>query len=128
MEPKTVLLVEDQLDFLAVNKLYLERHGYRVITAEDGEAAVRSATRHMPNVILMDYSVPLLDGIGATTRLKTDPRTRDIPVVLLTAHAYGTVGRRAREAGCVSFINKPCEPRRVLDEVNKLAADGGAFA
>lgn len=128
MKQKTVLLVEDQLDFLAVNKLYLERHGYRVITAEDGEAAVSSATRHKPNVILMDFSVPLLDGIGATTRLKTDPRTRDIPVVLLTAHTYGTVGRRAREAGCAGFIHKPCEPRRILEEVIKLAGEDAAMA
>lgn len=120
MEQKTVLLVEDQLDFLAVHKLYLERHGFHVVTAEDGRAAVLRAQEHRPDVILMDFSIPLLDGIGATAQLKRDPDTRDIPVVLLTAHTYGTVGRRAREVGCASFISKPCEPRRVLDEVKKL--------
>ena len=123
MKQKTVLLVEDQIEFLALNKIYLERAGYRVITAEDGETAISRATRYRPHVILMDFSVPLLDGISATTKLKTDPRTRDIPVVLLTAHTYGSVGRRAREAGCAAFINKPCEPRRVLDEVRKLAGE-----
>lgn len=120
MEPKTILLVEDQIDFLAVNKIYLERHGYHVVTAEDGLEAVRCAQQHHPDVILMDFSVPRLDGIGATTQLKQDPGTRHIPVVLLTAHAYGSVGRRAREAGCSAFISKPCEPRRILEEVRKL--------
>ena len=120
MQPKTILLVEDQLDFLAINKLYLERHGYRVVSAEDGEDAVRSAREHQPDLILMDFTIPRLDGIGATARLKDDPGTRDIPIVLLTAHTYGSVGRRAREVGCVSFIGKPCDPRRVLSEVQML--------
>ena len=120
MEQKTVLLVEDQLDFLAVHKLYLERHGFRVVTAEDGRSAVLRAQEHHPHVILMDFSIPVLDGIGATAQIKGDPSTRDIPVVLLTAHSYGTVGRRAREVGCSGFISKPCDPRRVLEEVQKL--------
>jgi two-component system, cell cycle response regulator DivK len=120
MEQKTVLLVEDQLDFLAVHKLYLERHGFKVLTAEDGPTAVQSAREHHPNVILMDFTIPLLDGLCATAQIKGDPDTRDIPVVLLTAHTYGSVGRRAREVGCDAFIAKPCEPRRVLEEVRKL--------
>ena len=121
MTTKTILLVEDQLEFLAVHKLYLERHGFRVLTAEDGESAVRQARQHLPNVILMDYSVPQLDGIGATQELKKDPLTAGIPIVLLTAHTYGAVGKRAREAGCSAFLFKPVEPQRVLDEVRRLA-------
>ena len=119
MEQKTVLLVEDQLDFLAVHKLYLERHGFRVVTAEDGRTAVLRAREHHPHVILMDFTIPLLDGLSATAQIKRDPDTRDIPVVLLTAHTYGSVGRRAREVGCAGFISKPCDPRRVLEEVEK---------
>lgn len=119
MKSKTVLLVEDQIEFLAIYKLYLERHGYDVLVAEDGESAVRCAREHHPGVILMDFSIPRLDGIAATTQLKGDPATRDIPVLLLTAHAYGSVGRRAREAGCDGFIAKPCEPRRILSEVEQ---------
>lgn len=117
---KTVLIVEDQLEFLAIHKLYLEKHGYRVLAAEDGEVGLRFAREHRPNVILMDFSMPRLDGIEATIQLKRNPDTRDIPVVLLTAHAYGSVGRRAREAGCAGFVAKPCEPRRVLQEVQQL--------
>ncbi|HEX6927453.1 MAG TPA: response regulator [Longimicrobiaceae bacterium] len=120
MSSKTILFAEDQLDFLAVNKLFLERHGYKVVAAEDGEQAVQAAQEHRPDVIVMDFSMPRLDGVGATAALKTNPQTRDIPVIMLTAHSYGSVGRRAREAGCVCFISKPCDPKRVLNEVEAL--------
>lgn len=117
---KTILFAEDQLDFLAVNKLYLERHGYRVVAAENGEEAIRVAHECRPDLILMDFSMPRMDGIRATTAIKADPQTRDIPVIMLTAHSYGSVGRRAREAGCACFITKPCDPKRVLSEVESL--------
>ena len=99
MSSKTILFAEDQLDFLAVNKLFLERHGYRVVAAEDGEQAVLAAHEHRPDVIVMDFSMPRLDGIGATAALKTDPGTRDIPVIMLTAHSYGSGGRRRDMGG-----------------------------
>jgi len=120
MERKTILMVEDQLDFLAVNKIFLERHGYQVVTAEDGLEAIRCAQECHPDVILMDFTIPRLDGIGATERIKSDPGTQGIPVILLTAHTYGSVGRRAREVGCSAFIAKPCDPRRILEEVRKV--------
>ena len=128
MPTKTILMVEDQLDFLAVQKLYLERNGYEVLAVSDGIDAVACAKQRLPNVILMDLSLPRLDGLDATRQLKVDPSTRDIPVILLTAHGYGAAGRRAREAGCAAFLPKPCEPRRVLEEVQLLigpAADPG---
>lgn len=120
MSSKTILFVEDQLDFLAVNKLFLERHGYHVVAAEDGEQAVQAARDCRPDVIVMDFSMPRLDGVKATHALKTLPDTRHIPVIMLTAHSYGSVGRRAREAGCACFITKPCDPTRVLREVQNL--------
>lgn len=119
MAAKTVLIIEDQIEFLAVNKLYLERHGYRVLAAENGEEGVRFARQHQPDLILMDFSIPLLDGIGATAALKRDAATREIPVLLLTAHSYGSVGRRAVEAGCAGYIGKPVDPQRVLREVQQ---------
>lgn len=120
MSSKTILFAEDQLDFLAVNKLFLERHGYKVVAAEDGEQALIAARECRPDLIVMDFSMPRLDGIRATAALKTSPATRDIPVLMLTAHSYGSVGRRAREAGCVGVISKPCDPKRVLFEVENL--------
>jgi two-component system, cell cycle response regulator DivK len=119
MDQKTILIVEDQIDFLAIHKIFLERNGYRVISAENGREGVRCAREHHPNLILMDYSMPELDGVSAIRQLKQDPKTADIPVVLLTAHAYGSVGRRAREVGCAGFLAKPCDPRRVLNEVQQ---------
>lgn len=117
MACKTVLIVEDQFDFLAINKRFLERHGYHVLAAEDGEDGVRLAREHRPQLILMDLSVPRLDGLGATTLLRQDPETEHIPILLLTAHSYGSVGRRMKAAGCDGYLAKPCDPRRVLEEV-----------
>lgn len=119
MQPKTILMIEDQIDFLTVHKLYLEHHGYRVLAAMDGEEGLRSAREHRPDLIFTDFTVPRLDGLGVTARLKHDQTTRDIPVVLLTAHPYGSVGRRAREVGCAGFVSKPCDPLRVLQEVER---------
>lgn len=124
MDVKTILMIEDQFEFLAVNKLYLERHGYRVLAAEDGEEGVRVARKHRPDLILMDFSVPRLDGIGAASALKRDPATREIPILLLTAHSYGSVARRAFAAGCSGYIGKPCDPRRVLEEVQQRIGGG----
>lgn len=122
---KTVLFVEDQIEFRAIHRAYLERRGYRVLVADDGEKALHCAREERPDLILMDFSMPRLDGIRATAELKRDPGTRDIPVVLLTAHSYGSVGRRAREAGCDGYIGKPCDPSRLLAEVElRLGSPG----
>lgn len=114
---KTILIVEDQIETLAVHAYYLERKGYRVLRAEDGQQAVDSAREHAPDLILMDLSIPVLDGFSATRALKQDPRTGHIPVVVMTAHTFGSVGKRAIDSGCDGFLMKPVEPRRVLDEV-----------
>lgn len=122
---KTVLIVEDQLDTLAIHSAYLERHGYRVLRAEDGAAGVDSARRHHPDLILMDLSVPRVNGLAATEMLKGDPETGHIPIVIVTAHTYGSVGRRAFAAGCDGFLAKPLDPRRVLEEVEQRIGPSG---
>jgi len=116
---KTILIVEDQLELRAMNAFYLECQGYRVLAAANGEEAVRSAREARPDLIIMDLSVPVMDGFTATREIKHDPATRDIPVVVLTAHSYGSAGRRAREAGCDAFLMKPCPPQRLLREVQQ---------
>jgi CheY-like chemotaxis protein len=117
--PRTVLIAEDQLEVRAISTAYLEHQGYRVVATDNGADAIRRARELHPDVILMDISMPGLDGLNATAELKADPSTRDIPIIIVTAHPYGSVGRRARDAGCDGWLNKPCDPRRLLQEVQR---------
>jgi CheY-like chemotaxis protein len=116
---RTVLIVEDQIEMRAIATAYLERQGYRVLAADNGADAVRQARTERPDLIFMDVSIPGMDGIRATAEIKRDPATRAIPVVIVTAHPYGSVGKRAMDAGCDGWLNKPCDPRRLLQEVQR---------
>ncbi|MDQ3555682.1 MAG: response regulator [Gemmatimonadota bacterium] len=116
---KTVLIVEDQIEFRAIHSHFLQHHGYRVLSEDNGATGVRTAREQKPDLILMDFSIPGLDGVSATEQLKSDSATCDIPVILITAHTYGAVGRRAKEAGCDGFLAKPVDPARVLREVRQ---------
>lgn len=116
---RTVLIVEDQIEMRAIASAYLERYGYRVLATDNGADAVRQARAEQPDLIFMDVSIPGMDGIRATAEIKRDPATRAIPVVIVTAHPYGSVGRRAMDAGCDGWLNKPCDPRRLLQEVQR---------
>lgn len=116
----TVLIVEDNEDNRIIYRTFLEHHGYVVLEASDGEAGVQSVREHRPDIVLMDISMPVLDGYEATRILKADPATASIPVVALTAHAMAEDRRLAAEAGCDSYLAKPAEPRRVLAEVQRL--------
>jgi CheY-like chemotaxis protein len=117
--PRTVLIAEDQLEVRAIHAAYLEHQGYRVVATDNGADAIRRAREVHPDVILMDISMPGVDGIRATAALKADPSTRDIPIIIVSAHPYGSVGKRARDAGCDGWLNKPCDPRRLLQEVQR---------
>lgn len=120
----TVLLVEDQLELRAIHGTYLTEHGFRVLTASDGEEALRVTRAEMPDAIVLDHSLPLRSGIDVARALRADEATAGIPVILMTAHAYGAVGRKARAAGCVAFLSKPCNPSRVLEEVVRHTTAG----
>jgi CheY-like chemotaxis protein len=113
----TVLLVDDQFELRAIHSTYLKEHGYRVLTAGDGTGALRTARADVPDIIVLDHSLPDQTGIDVAHELRRDPVTARIPIVMLTAHAYGAVGRKARAAGCVGFLAKPCTPSRVLQEI-----------
>ncbi len=120
-EPRlTVLIVEDNVDNRIIYRTFLEHHGFTVLEASDGEAGVRSARETRPDVVLMDISMPVLDGHQATRLLKADPATASIPVVALTANAMTEDRRLATEAGCDSYLAKPAEPREVLAEVQRM--------
>jgi two-component system cell cycle response regulator DivK len=121
---KRVLLVEDNEDNRTVYRTILEHFGYEVIEARNGEDGVRMARQDSPDLILMDISIPLIDGWEATRMLKGDPATAEIPIIALTAHALATDRAKAREVGCDGYLAKPCEPRRVVAEVEKFIGAG----
>jgi two-component system, cell cycle response regulator DivK len=113
----TILYAEDQYEVRAMNSAYLQYHGFRVITAGDGDAALEVARTQRPDLIVLDHSMPFRTGLEVAQELQADPVTARIPIVMMTAITYGAVGRKAHEAGCVSFLAKPCLPSRLLEEV-----------
>ena len=118
---RTILLVEDQLELRAVFEAYLQGHGYRVLTADDGDAGLETARASHPDIIVLDHSLPRRTGVEVARALQSDPSTASIPIVMMTAHTYGAVGQKARAAGCVGFLTKPCPPSRLLQEVTRFA-------
>ncbi|HEX6924732.1 MAG TPA: response regulator [Longimicrobiaceae bacterium] len=123
-EKRTVLLVEDNEDNRTVYRTILEHFGYQVIEARNGEDGVRTARETIPDLILMDISIPVIDGWEATKILKNDPATSHIPIIALTAHALATDRAKAEEVGCDGYLAKPCEPRRVVAEVERFIGGG----
>jgi CheY-like chemotaxis protein len=115
-----VLIVEDFIDAREMYEEYLAFHGFRVIGVCDGKAAIERALALSPDVILMDLSLPVLDGWEATRRLKRDRRTRHIPVVAITANALRGASNTAREAGCDAFLAKPCLLDELLAEIRRV--------
>ena len=107
----------------SVLDLVLTGPGTTTAAALHDATAVARAAADRPDLILMDISIPGMDGIRATEELKRDPRTVGIPVVIITAHPYGSVGKRAVDAGCDGYLTKPCDPRRVLQEVRHRLGD-----
>lgn len=116
----TVLLVEDNEDNLAVYRTILDHVGYAVVEARDGEEGLARATGEKPDVILMDISIPKIDGWEVTRRLKAEEETKDIPIIALTAHALDEDREKAFNVGCDGYLAKPIEPRRVVEEVERL--------
>jgi len=112
-----ILLVEDYDDAREMYRDYLEFAGFQVDTARDGHEALDKARALMPDLILMDLSLPGLDGWEATRVLKTDPATSHLVIVALSAHALAAEGERARVAGCDGFIAKPCLPHDLVEQM-----------
>jgi CheY-like chemotaxis protein len=104
----------------------LRRRGFEVLIAADGEQGLAMATAEQPDLVLMDMSLPILDGWEATRRLKTAPETARIPVIGLTAHAMATDRDKCLEAGCDDYDTKPVELGRLLDKIERLLRTGAA--
>lgn len=115
-----ILLVEDNEMNRDMLSRRLERKGHTVTLALDGAEGLTKARSDNPDLILMDMSLPVIDGWEATRRLKADEATRRIPVIALTAHAMASDEAKAREAGCDDFDTKPIELPRLLDKIQAL--------
>ena len=118
----TLLLVEDNEDNRIIYSTVLRHVGYDVVEAVNGEEAVALARSVRPALILMDISIPGIDGWEATRILRGDEATRDIPIIALTAHAMADDRRRAEAAGFTAYLAKPVEPRTVVAEVDRVLA------
>jgi CheY-like chemotaxis protein len=115
-----ILYVEDNEDNVYVVKSRLTRAGFTILIAADGAQGVVMASTEQPDLILMDLSLPVLDGWEATRRIKAAPETKHIPVVALTAHAMAGDREKALAAGCNDFDTKPIELPRLLQKIRAL--------
>jgi len=112
-----VLIVDDFADNREMYSQFLEFSGFRVAEAQNGHEALEKAFALQPDLVVMDLSLPGLDGWEATRRLKSDERTRATPVIALTGHALAGHSKGAIDAGCDAFITKPCLPERLVQEI-----------
>ena len=120
-----VLVVDDYEDHRELYAQYMTHRGLMVIEASSGDEAIARALEHLPDAIVMDLSLPGIDGIEATRRLKADARTQEIPVLVLTGNALARDARRAEAAGCDAFLTKPCLPRQLFEQVSNVLTGPG---
>lgn len=116
-EPPLILVVDDFEDNRVMYAEYLQFNGLRVVEAVNGEEAVRRTMELLPSVVVMDLSLPVMDGWEATRRIKADPTTAKIKVIALTGHAEPAHAKKALDAGCDDFVPKPCLPADLLAKV-----------
>ncbi len=114
---KKILIVEDNAMNRALLKAILKPEGYELLVTEDGQAGVEIAIREVPDLILMDMMLPVMNGYEATRQLKDHPATRHIPIVAITANAVPTERDRALDAGCDGYITKPIDTRALPNQV-----------
>jgi CheY-like chemotaxis protein len=115
-----VLVVDDTVDNLVIISLHLQQSGYRVVTANDGEEAIKVAALTQPDLILMDISMPGLDGLGATRKIREHPTLRPVPVIAVTAFTTEGFQRAAYDAGMEGYLTKPIDFERLNDLIRSL--------
>lgn len=115
-----VLVVDDIVDNVVILSLDLQQEGYRVVTASNGEEAVRVATLMRPNIILMDIGMPLLDGLGATTKIREDESLRTVPIIAVTAFTTAGFRRAAYDVGFDGYLTKPVDFQQMHELINRL--------
>ena len=117
-----VLVVDDSIDNVVVLSLALQGEGYRVVTASNGKEAVSVATLTQPNIILMDISMPLLDGLAATRQIRENEALRDVPVIAITAFSTDGFRRAAYDVGIAGYLVKPIDFQRMYELIRRLLA------
>ena len=114
---KTILIVEDEPKNMKLLRDLLQRFGYEILEASDGEQGVKSAGEKMPDLILMDIMMPKMDGLEATRIIKADTKTKHIPIIALTSYAMKGDREKTIEAGCDGYIAKPIDIKEVLKTI-----------
>jgi two-component system, cell cycle response regulator DivK len=123
MSDKTVLYVEDNEYNLKIVRQLLGRTSYRLIEAVDGQLGVETALRELPDLILMDIQLPKLSGLEATRRLRADPKTAAIPIIVITSFALSGDDQKAKDAGASAYLAKPYSPRELLQMIRKFVPE-----
>jgi two-component system, cell cycle response regulator DivK len=123
MSDKTILYVEDNEYNLKIVRQLLGRTSYRLIEAVDGQLGVETALRELPDLILMDIQLPKLSGLDATRRLRADPKTAAIPIIVITSFALSGDDQKAKDAGASAYLAKPYSPRELLQMIRKFVPE-----
>ena len=116
---KRILVVEDQEDNRQILRDLLASADYEMDEAENGQEALDAVVRQRPDLILMDIQLPIMDGYEATRRIKADPATKSIPIIVVTSYALSGDEGKAREAGCDAYVTKPYSPRQLLAKIRE---------
>jgi two-component system cell cycle response regulator DivK len=121
---KRILVVDDHEDNRQILRVLLASAGYVMIEAQNGETALAAALSERPDLILMDIQLPDLDGYEVTRRIKSNPRSHDVPIIAVTSYALSDDERKALAAGCIAYVAKPYSPMQLLAKIKKyLASD-----
>jgi CheY-like chemotaxis protein len=123
VEKSRVLIVEDYDDAREMYAEYLSSSGFEMQQAANGQDAIRQAIETRPDIVVMDLSMPVMDGWETVRRLRTDERTAQIPVVALTGHVLTEFSRRARQSGFDGFLTKPCLPEELAAEIRRVLVE-----
>jgi len=116
---KRILVVDDRSDNRQIIRDMLAPTDYEITEAENGELALAAIAKQRPDLILMDIQLPIMDGYTATSRIKSDPKLRSIPIIAVTSYALSGEDRKARAAGCDECVAKPFSPRQLLPKIRQ---------
>jgi two-component system cell cycle response regulator DivK len=124
MSQKTILYVEDNEFNRKIVRQLLSQTKYQLREAADGESGVKTAQDDPPDLILMDVQLPKLSGLDATRRLRADPRTAAVPIIVITSYALSSDAEKAKAAGATAYLAKPYSPRELLAKIREILPEG----